>query len=85
MRNVEAIPDTEQYADCAHPECCYEGTVGMTLFEVDGELYCGRHSRLECPQCRMEALVWLGTLGRLDWYRCRNCGWEVSMTEEELL
>jgi rubredoxin len=30
-----------------------------------------------CPQCSGEPWL-LGELGRLMWYRCRQCGWQWS-------
>jgi hypothetical protein len=33
----------------------------------------------KCPMCGYYViLVYLGTLGGLDWYRCRSCGTEVG-------
>lgn len=36
----------------------------------------------ECPFCGSLALV-LGPLGRVVWYRCRDCGIEFVVTEPD--
>ena len=81
LRNVEEIPDTEQYAECERAGCCYEGTVGMTLFEADGKQYCSRHAKPKCQQCGSRAVIWIGgrVNGLEDWYRCLGCSWEVCL------
>ena len=33
---------------------------------------------VECSACT-GAMVFLGTLGNLDWFRCRHCGAECSV------
>lgn len=35
---------------------------------------------MTCPACDGEATL-LGTLGALDWYRCRQCGAEWHSSE----
>jgi DNA-directed RNA polymerase subunit RPC12/RpoP len=36
----------------------------------------------KCPMCgHYVILVYLGTLGGVNWYRCRNCGTEVGFEE----
>jgi len=47
----EPIPQ-EQYAECDQPGCIYEGTIGMTLVEVDGKLYCDQHEPGHTPEIR---------------------------------
>ena len=44
-----------------------------------------RDSQMRCPICEGTG-EYIGTLGNLDWYRCRNCGmeWSVQATVEEL-
>jgi hypothetical protein len=32
----------------------------------------------ECPQCDGPG-VFIGGLGNLDWFGCRNCGWEFYL------
>lgn len=34
-----------------------------------------------CPQCR-EANTPMGSLGRVNHYRCRACGWWYSLTRK---
>ena len=34
----------------------------------------------DCPICTGQG-IYLGTLGRLQWYRCRNCGIEFNVTQ----
>jgi uncharacterized protein (DUF983 family) len=31
----------------------------------------------QCPQCGGPGL-WLGTLGRVTWLTCRDCGWQYE-------
>lgn len=35
----------------------------------------------QCPKCPGEG-VYLGTLGRLDHFSCRDCGWQFSAEAE---
>lgn len=44
---------------------------GLDYSQVDRE----PHTAPECPACHNDG-VELGTLGRLQWYRCRACGFE---------
>lgn len=39
---------------------------------------------ITCSMCGCEEPVWLGSLGKLAWFRCRNCGWELSVPVEEI-
>lgn len=32
-----------------------------------------------CPLCESSTLVLIGTLGRLTWLRCRDCGIDLSI------
>ena len=32
----------------------------------------------QCPMCRGEGYS-IGSLGNLEWFRCRQCGWEFSV------
>jgi len=37
-----------------------------------------------CQMCKGPlVLALLGQIGRLLWFRCRNCGWEQHTTEQE--
>ena len=46
----------------------------MESFDIDN---------IDCPICEGQALV-LGTLGRLNHYRCRDCGMDFAyQTEKE--
>ena len=35
-----------------------------------------------CPECNGPG-VFMGSLGRLDWFRCRNCGMEFSQEDAD--
>jgi len=39
-----------------------------------------------CNQCGSEVLILMGTLGNLEHYRCRDCGWEQSteVTDDDM-
>ena len=32
----------------------------------------------ECEYCESEAVFYLGKFGNMDWFRCRDCGSEMS-------
>jgi len=32
-----------------------------------------------CPRCGGPGVP-MGTLGKLEWFRCRNCGWDFSVS-----
>lgn len=34
------------------------------------------HGHEHCPVCHTEAVGLMGYLGKLAWYRCRDCGFE---------
>lgn len=39
---------------------------------------------LYCSQCGDSTdVTYMGTLGSLLWFRCRDCGWEWSVTVSE--
>ena len=36
-----------------------------------------------CPCCDSDAAVFIGTLGSLDWFRCRDCGDDFSAARND--
>ena len=38
----------------------------------------------KCPMCNSINPVPLGTLGNLAYFRCRACGWEFSVVDDEI-
>ena len=44
---------------------------------MDGEMV-----EAVCSKCGGQ-LCWLGTLGNMLWLRCRDCGMDFSVTEED--
>jgi transposase-like protein len=37
-----------------------------------------------CPACETDAIIVLGILGDLAWFRCESCGMEFSIPVAEL-
>jgi transposase-like protein len=37
----------------------------------------------KCPQCGSGTHFLLGHLGDVDWFRCRQCGWQWTVPNEE--
>lgn len=35
----------------------------------------------DCPICQGQS-VFMGTLGKLDWYRCQDCGMEFNIERD---
>lgn len=42
------------------------------------DMYDGEYQDKECPACG-GYLAYTGTLGTLEWYRCEDCGIDVSV------
>lgn len=38
---------------------------------------------MNCPVCGSDIVISLGRLGKLDWFRCRNCGIDFAPRSDE--